>query len=108
MSNKAIDKKLLKAALEEMLAERNPELKGVLEEILTKILTGRPVADRATQLDSKDERKFSLFATDNNTLVSIVTVGEIRSLAFQFGWGVEKMDRMNRFLHALNPYPVDN
>lgn len=54
------------------------------------------------------EQSFSLFATENNTLISIVTVGEIRSLAFQFGWGLEKMNRMNQLLHALNPYPVDN
>ncbi len=38
------------------------------------------------QLDSQ----FSLFSSENATFVSIVSVGEIRTLAYQFGWGYYK------------------
>ncbi len=31
------------------------------------------------------DRQFSLFSGDNAAFISIVSVGEIRSLAFQFG-----------------------
>ncbi len=54
------------------------------------------------------DQKFSLFSPANAVFISIVSVGEIRSLAFQFGWGQNKLNRMNHFLHALNPFPVDN
>lgn len=55
------------------------------------------------QLDSQ----YSLFSSNNATFISIVSVGEIRSLAYQFGWGEGKLKRMNYFLHALRPYPID-
>lgn len=53
------------------------------------------------------ESQYSLFSSDNATFISIVSVGEIRSLAFQFGWGEAKRKRMNYFLQALRPYPID-
>lgn len=53
-------------------------------------------------------QQFAPFSPENTAFISIVSVGEIRSLAFQFRWGKEKMDRMNHFLHALNPFPVDS
>ncbi len=52
--------------------------------------------------------QFALFSPGNTAFISIVSVGEIRSLAFQFRWGKEKIERMNHFLHALNPFPVDS
>lgn len=54
------------------------------------------------------DKQFSLFAEGNAAFVSIVSVGEIRSLAYQFGWGESKMSRMNHFLHALQPYPIES
>lgn len=60
--------------------------------------------DHIRQID----RQFSLFSTDNAAFISIVSVGEIRSLAFQFGWGESKISRMNHFLHALRPFPIEN
>ncbi len=33
------------------------------------------------------EKDFPLFSPENATFISIVSVGEIRSLAYQFGWG---------------------
>jgi tRNA(fMet)-specific endonuclease VapC len=52
--------------------------------------------------------QFPLFSSENAAFVSIVSVGEIRSLAFQFRWGQDKITRMNQFLHALNPFPVES
>ena len=54
------------------------------------------------------DRQFSLFSEDNAAFISIVSVGEIRSLAFQFGWGTSKLTRMNHFLQALRPFPVES
>lgn len=51
MNIPAIDKDILKAVLEEMLRERNPELKGFLEELLLQFLTAMPVTDNAPPLD---------------------------------------------------------
>jgi tRNA(fMet)-specific endonuclease VapC len=56
------------------------------------------------QLDSQ----FSLFSSNNSTFISIVSVGEIRSLAHQFSWGKSKRDRMNYFLQNLDPFPIDS
>jgi len=51
MTAQAIDKNLLKTVLEEMLAERNPELRSVLEELLVKILSAQRRSDRAAPSD---------------------------------------------------------
>ncbi len=53
------------------------------------------------------EQQFPLFAPENATFISIVSVGEIRSLAFLFDWGKAKLERMNLFLHALRPFPIE-
>lgn len=61
MSSQPIDKNLLKSVLEEMLAERNPELGRVLEELLVKILSAKPATDRPTTLDMEEIRhKYAL------------------------------------------------
>lgn len=52
--------------------------------------------------------QYPLFAPENAAFISLVSVGEIRSLAFQFNWGKEKIQRMNHFLHTLNPFPVES
>lgn len=51
MNGQAIDKEMLKAALEEMLRERNPELKGFLEELLLKFLSAKAMTDSAASID---------------------------------------------------------
>ncbi len=51
MDNQAINKDTLKAVLEEMLRERNPELKGFLEELLLQFLAAKPNTDTAPLLD---------------------------------------------------------
>ncbi len=57
MNSQAIDKDTLKAALEEMIRERNPELKGFLEELLLQFLTAKPVSDKAISLDMEAIRE---------------------------------------------------
>ena len=57
MSEQPIDKKALKVALEEMLRERNPELKGFLEEILVNFFAAKSNSDRSEFLDMADVRK---------------------------------------------------
>jgi tRNA(fMet)-specific endonuclease VapC len=54
------------------------------------------------------DNQFNLFSANNATFISIVSVGEIRSLAHQFAWGESKLKRMNAFLKALTPFPIDN
>jgi tRNA(fMet)-specific endonuclease VapC len=56
------------------------------------------------QLDAQ----FALFSAENAVFTSIVSVGEIRSLAYQFEWGEGKLKRLDYFLHALRPFPIDN
>ena len=51
MTAQAIDKNLLKTVLEEMLAERNPALRSVLEELLVKILSAQRRSDRTVPSD---------------------------------------------------------
>jgi tRNA(fMet)-specific endonuclease VapC len=53
------------------------------------------------------DNQYSLFSANNATFISIVSVGEIRSLAHQFSWGEGKLKRMNYFLQALRPFPID-
>lgn len=54
------------------------------------------------------EEQFSLFSEENSAFISIVSVGEISSLAFQFRWGKQKIQRMIHLLQALNPFPVES
>ncbi len=63
---------------------------------------------RSDEHIQKIDRQFSLFSSNNAAFISIVSVGEIRSLAFQFGWGENKLTRMSHFLQALRPFPIDN
>ncbi len=57
MNSQAINKEALKAALEGMLRERNPELKGFLEELLLKFLTAKPMTDTIAPLDMASIRE---------------------------------------------------
>ncbi len=57
MASQPIDKNLLKTALEEMMAERNPELRSVLEELLVKILSAQHHTDRSVPLDMQEIRR---------------------------------------------------
>lgn len=56
---------------------------------------------RAGQLGEHIERTYRLSALAYKPLISVVTVGEILSLAGKFGWGEQKIFAMNRLLQEL-------
>lgn len=47
------------------------------------------------------EKKFNLFDPDNISVISMVSVAEIKSLAYKFGWGKKKKGIMNDLLKAI-------
>ena len=55
MGQKSIDKNVLKAVLEDMLKERNPELQSFLEELLAKFLARS--SDKAMPVDMTEIRQ---------------------------------------------------
>lgn len=58
MTHNSINKTIIKAALEDMLRERNPELQGFLEELLAKFLTDTTaISDKVVPLDMTEIRK---------------------------------------------------
>ena len=66
MTNRTINKTIIKAALEDMLRERNPELQGFLEELLAKFLTDTTSkSDKVVPLDMTEIRqKYALRRED--------------------------------------------
>jgi len=57
MSGESIDKNALKDVLEEMLRERNPELKGLIEELLKSYFAGQSITDRSLPIGMDSIRK---------------------------------------------------
>jgi hypothetical protein len=57
MNAQNIDKNLLKTVLEEMLTERNPALKGLLEELLTNYIAAKSQTDSSLPINMKEIRK---------------------------------------------------
>ena len=49
---------------------------------------------RANRLWAWIRGQYNLLATDSRPLISVVTAGELRSLALQYGWGQAKLDQM--------------
>jgi tRNA(fMet)-specific endonuclease VapC len=47
------------------------------------------------------EKKFGLFSPPNIPLISVVSKGEIYSLAVQFGWGAKKLAALEELLRKL-------
>lgn len=50
--------------------------------------------------------KFQFFDSTNRNFISIVTVGEIYSLAIQRNWGKSKLTLLQQSLNNLNPLPI--
>ena len=48
-----------------------------------------------------------LLLTDATPAFCVVTEGEIRSLAYQFNWGKDKVDRMRFLLDYFRRIPID-
>jgi tRNA(fMet)-specific endonuclease VapC len=56
---------------------------------------------RAGPLGQSIENRFQLHDRRERPMISVVTVGEARSLAIQFGWGSDKQSRLEELLHEL-------
>jgi len=50
---------------------------------------------------------YELLLIDPTPIISIVTAGELRSLAMQFGWGAAKLDRMEFVLGYFDVMPIE-
>jgi tRNA(fMet)-specific endonuclease VapC len=49
---------------------------------------------RANRLWESIRKQYNLLAHSPTPFISVVTVGEVRSLAFQYGWGESKLQQM--------------
>ena len=47
------------------------------------------------------ERRVDLFGADTSAIVSVASLGEIWSLAYQFGWGQKKRGKLTKVLSGL-------
>lgn len=54
------------------------------------------------------EKKYNLFNPDNVSVISVVTVAEIKSLAFKFGWGIKKIEIMNDLIKKIPAVKIDS
>jgi predicted nucleic acid-binding protein len=52
------------------------------------------------------EAKYHPFDADNETWVSIISFGELRSLAIQNQWGKPRLERLSSFLGKLIPMDI--
>ena len=57
-------------------------------------------------LASQIEAKYSLLSASELPLISIVSEGELRSLALQFGWGTLRTQRIEALLNVLTVVPL--
>ena len=61
---------------------------------------------RRSQTWEKLNRENQFFHTDNRVFISIVSVGEIYSLALQRNWQTAKMLQLKDVLEKLTPLPI--
>ena len=50
--------------------------------------------------------QYGLFDPSNESLISVVSVGEIRSIAFRNRWGNQRLQRLNHFFTLLKTVPL--
>ena len=50
--------------------------------------------------------QYEFFNPSNESLVSAVTVGEIRSIAYRNNWGEKRLQKLNQYLKMLRTVPV--
>ncbi len=62
---------------------------------------------RGSELGRRVEATYAFGALAVNPLVSIVTEGELRSLALQFGWGAGKQARLEEILGRALVVPLE-
>jgi len=53
--------------------------------------------DKSARID----QQFDPLGTDNIPIISVVTIGEIRSLAIRNRWGIRRMQRLDELLNQL-------
>ena len=69
---------------------------------------------RNNMMGQQLESDYRLISSQNSNLISYVTVGEMYALSLKFGWGEEKIARLNEILDDLviidinKPNVVDN
>ena len=51
--------------------------------------------------------KFTPYTRDPKPLICVVTDGESRSLSLQFGWGEQKLDKLNFALDYFGRVPIE-
>jgi tRNA(fMet)-specific endonuclease VapC len=63
-------------------------------------------AIRETPLFNNINKKYGLFKAGNQTIISAVSVGELRSFALQNEWGSRRIKAVNTLLSILQTVPV--
>jgi predicted nucleic acid-binding protein len=54
------------------------------------------------------DQEYEPLARNNIALVSVVTRGELQSLAYQFNWGPKKKKELQRLVHRVRAVPVQS
>ena len=47
------------------------------------------------------ERDYPFFSSENNAIISVITIGEIKSLAIRNKWGAKKLNTLDQILQKL-------
>ena len=62
---------------------------------------------RAANYAAYIEKKFQLFNPENISVISVVSIGEIKSLAYQFGWREKKITAMQELIKRIPVINID-
>ena len=54
------------------------------------------------------DQEYDPLGSNNIALISVVTKGELQSLAYQFDWGKQKKSTLQRLLNSVNAVPVQS
>lgn len=54
----------------------------------------------------KWDKRYNFFASENCNFISIVSVGEILSIALQRNWGKKKMEDLQNILNQISSLPI--
>ena len=53
---------------------------------------------RNTTITQRLEEDLGLFSSENNLLISVVSLGEIKSIAYRNKWGTSKLENLTKLL----------
>jgi len=62
---------------------------------------------RASNYAAYVEKKFQLFNPKNISVISVVSIGEIKSLAYQFGWREKKLTAVQELIKKIPVINID-